>query len=305
MKVNVKGTRKINYDTGTGISAGKLSFKSPLVISMLVGAIYAVFLVEATISGGITALMLSVFSSALFIILLQLTRGSTVKDAARYRSLIMVFLGLSILSLIWQALSFFNVMDGAGIDMITLPAVVGSLFAIVSTALFAAIMYVEKGSLEKTFVRIGDYKAVAIGAGCFVICTAVAVGAILFLFNGAALGGDRLMLLTASVMAFGILAGAYEEVWFRGLLLSRITPLAGVSHGTVYQALVFGVFESVTFYILTGEVVFIPVIFILGAMSGFYWGKATLKFNSLAPSALLHAGLYVLITLPILVGIMT
>ena len=101
----------------------------------------------------------------------------------------------------------------------------------------------------------------------------------------------------------GALAGIAGEVWFRGLLLARIVPILGESRGNIYQAAVFGAFETVIFYMITGQAAYIPVIFIIGAFTGFYWGRATLKADSLAAPIFLHAGLYILLLLPILTGL--
>ena len=62
---------------------------------------------------------------------------------------------------------------------------------------------------------------------------------------------DRLAELIGVVLVFGLLCGAYEELWFRGLLLSKIVPILGESSGNIFQAVVFGVFEAMIFAALT------------------------------------------------------
>ena len=48
------------------------------------------------------------------------------------------------------------------------------------------------------------------------------------------------------------------------------------------------------------------VFFILiGAMVGYYWGRGTMKTGSLLSSILLHAGLYILILLPLIASSLT
>lgn len=306
MSGNVKGTRKSKNTPDRGSSStGKIQWKPELIISILVAGVYALFLLESRVEGGSNGLWLSAFLFLAILVYAYVTRSSAVQGHRQFRSLVYVYLGLAALSMVWELLLYFDVINLSGITTTTWAAVTGVIYAIVSIVIIAAIVYFENVRLDSIFVRIGDLKIVGFGIIGFVVCIILGIGAAHFVFAGPTLGQDKLLQLAASVIAFAILAGVTEELWFRGLLLSRITPLLGESQGNVYQAAVFGVFETVMFYTLTGDAVFLPVMFIIGAMMGYYWGMTTLKYKSLAAPMLLHAGFYIIIALPLLAGLLS
>jgi membrane protease YdiL (CAAX protease family) len=165
------------------------------------------------------------------------------------------------------------------------------------------LIHIEKDELKTLYIRTGDAKAMWLGAAGLVICLVAGFVGAYYIFGGNIISQDKFLRIAASVIVFGALAGIAGEVWFRGLLLARIVPILGESRGNIYQAAVFGAFETVIFYMITGQAAYIPVIFIIGAFMGFYWGRATLKADSLAAPVFLHAGLYILLLLPILTGL--
>jgi len=293
-----KGTRKSKKDT----DKGKNKISPELLIASLMAGIYALFVLEAAFEEGQNALLLSVFLTVTFLIYAYLVRAGTVKGPKDLGPLISVFLGLSILFVVLEVLIFFKVIGASGVGNVLSPAVIGVVLAIASAILIAALLYFEKDSLKHLYVRLGDMKNIQLGIFGFILCILVAIIAAYFLFGGTTVSLNNYIELIASVLVFAVLAGAYEELWFRGLLLTRIKPLLGDSHGNIYQAAVFGIFETMVFFALTAQVAYLPVFFILGAMTGYYWGRTTQRFESLVTPALLHAGFYVLILLPLLVG---
>jgi len=293
-----KGTRKNKKD----MDKGKSQISQELLISALIAGVYALFVLEAAFEGGLNALLLSAFLTVVFVIYAYLVKAGTVKGPKELGSLINVFLGLSILFVVLELLIFLKVIGTSGVGTILSPLVVGVILAIASVILIAALLFFEKDSLKNIYVRIGDMKNVQFGISGFIICVGVAIIAAYFLFGGTSVSYNSYIELVVSIIIFAVISGAYEELWFRGLLLTRIKPLLGDSHGNIYQALVFGVFETMIFFALTTQLAYIPVFFILGAMTGYYWGRTTQKFESLVTPALLHAGFYVLILLPLLVG---
>lgn len=306
MSSDTKETRKPKRSTSKGSgAAGKSKLTSELIISLLVAGLYALFLVETRLAEGMTALMLSMFLFVTFLVFVYIVRGGTHKKKREFASLLYVFLGLSALSLVWELLVYFNVVDASKISPAVMVLIIGLVYAIVSVAIIAVIAYLEKSSLKEIYLTPGDIKVIPFAVVAFVLCALLGVGATYMLFGGSAMGQDQLILLIASVLAFSLLAGIAEELWFRGLLMSRITPILGESYGNIYQAVVFGVFEAVMFYMITGQISLMPAIFIIGSMTGYYWGRATLRSNSIISPMLLHAGFYALVALPILAGLMT
>jgi len=292
-------TRKGARKPKGGSTAGP-QVSQELVTSVLIAVLYALFLIETIWETGLEAL---VFSAVLFAVLLLMAyligRGS-LKGQQQFKSLVYVFIGLSALSMIIELLRYLGIPAIAGIFW---AGALGVVNAVVSVIAIAAILYVEKGELKKLYLTLGDIKVAGLGAAGFVLCIIAGLAGAYFVFGGNTISQDKFLQIAASVIVFGVLSGIVEEVWFRGLLLSRIIPLLGESHGNIFQAAIFGVFETIMFYTITGLVAYLPVIFIIGAFTGFYWGRATLKASSLAAPALLHAGLYILLLLPLLTGL--
>ena len=306
MSSDTKGTRKPKRSTSTGsATAGKLKLTSELIISLLVAGLYALFLVETRLAEGMTALMLAMFLFVTFLVFVYIVRGGTHKKKLEFASLLYVFLGLSALSLVWQLLAYFNVVDATKISPEIMIMVIGLVYAVVSVAIIAVIAYLEKSSLKDIYLTPGDSKVIPFAVVAFILCALLGIGATYLLFGGSTLGQDKLIMLILAVLVFSLLASIAEELWFRGLMMSRITPILGESYGNIYQAVVFGVFEAVMFYVITRQISLMPAIFIIGSMTGYYWGRATLRSKSIISPMLLHAGFYVLVALPILVGLTT
>ena len=298
-----KGARrpKNGRDMGS-YSVGNRQIKAELVFAVLIAGLYALFLLDAWIEGGQMALILSMFLFVIFTVFAYMMRSGTLKGQQQFKSLVYVFMGLSALSMIWEILAYLNFVNSTGAGALW-AAYVGVVYAVISIIAIAAIMYVEKDSLKKLYIDVGDKNVIGLGAGGFVLCLVVSIIATYLAFGGNTIGQGKFIQIVVSVVLFGVLAGIVEEVWFRGLLLNRIVPLLGESQGNIYQAAVFGVFETLMYYTLTGEASFIPAMFIIGAFTGYYWGRATLKAKSMLSPMLLHAGLYILLLLPLLVGL--
>lgn len=299
----VKGKRKTKTRTGMGASANGFQLSPELVIAALMAGIYALFLVETKLEQGLNALILSSFLVLAFLVYKYLMNRGTIQGQQKFGSLINVFLGLAVLSLALELLRYSGIIDPARIGTTMWAATVGLVSALLSIAIIAVIMYFEKISLNDIYVRAGDTKVIIAGVAGFILSVILGILAAYFIFGGYTLGHDRLLQIILSVIVFAVISGAYEELWFRGLLLNRIKSLIGESQGNIYQALVFGVFESLVFYMITAQASLLPAMFIIGAMTGYYWGRATLKSNSLITSALLHAGLYILLTVPLIIAL--
>ena len=303
MSSDAKGTRKPKRSTNTSnTKTGKFKLNTELIISMLVAGLYALFLVETRLATGVTALMLSMFLVVTFLVFVYIVRGGTHKKKQEFGSLLYVFLGLAALSLVWELLRYFNVVDTSKISPAIL-LVIGVVYAVVSVVIIAVLVFLEKSSLKDLYLTPGDSKVIPFAVVAFILCALLGIGATYILFGGSTLGQQNLITLIVAVLVFSLLAGIAGELWFRGLLMSRITPILGETYGNIYQAVVFGVFEAVIFYMITGQISLMPAIFIIGSMTGYYWGRATVRSKSVISPMLLHAGFYVLVALPILVGL--
>jgi len=300
-----KGARKAKNEDDMGTySIGKTQVEAELVISVLLAGLYALFLLDAWIEGGQTALVLSIFLFVIFTVFAYMVRSGTLKGQQKFRSLVYVFMGLSALSMVWEILLYLNVVNMASAGTFW-AAYVGAVYAIVSVIAIAAIAYVEKDTLKKLYLDVGDKNVIPLGLGGFILCIILAVGVTYFGFGGNTIGQGKFLQISAAVVLCGVLGGVLEEIWFRGLLLTRIIPLIGESRGNIYQAAVFGIYETLMFYTLTGDATFIPAMFIIGAFTGYYWGRATLKAKSLVSPMLLHAGLYILLLMPLITGLVS
>ncbi|HTY90252.1 MAG TPA: CPBP family intramembrane glutamic endopeptidase [Methanocella sp.] len=289
-----KGARK---QKGGSTAGAKVSRE--LGISVMVAVLYGLFLVETIWESSLLGLAFSIILFGILVLMAYLLGGSK-KEQRQFRSLVLVFIGLSLLSIIVELLRYLDIPAAAGTFW---AGALGAAIAIASVIAIAVLVYIEKDELKKLYIHAGDVKAMWLGAAGLIICLVAGLAGAYFVFGGSILGQDKFLRIAASVIIFGVLAGIVEEAWFRGLLLTRIVPILGESRGNIYQAAVFGAFETVLFYMITGQAAYIPVIFIIGIFMGYYWGRATIKADSLAAPALLHVGLYVLLLLPLVTGL--
>lgn len=304
MSSDVKGSRKPKKSPEKkNQPPSKFKITSELIIVLLIAGLYALFTVETLLDKSVIAVMLSAFLFVAFLVFLVIVRSGKHKLKREFGSLLYVFLGLSALSLVWEALFFVKIVDAATLSQAALITVTGVVNAVVAVVIVAAVAVLEKSSPKDLYLAPGDTKVIPFAVIAFLLCLVLGIGATYYLFGGAALGQDKLVPLVAAILLFSILGGCSEELLFRGLLMSRITPILGETYGNIYQALVFGVFEAVTFYLITREISLMPAMFLIGAMTGFYWGRATLRSKSLISPALLHAGFYMLVALPLIVGL--
>lgn len=315
MSDRVKGARKARKEDkkfilGDNFSLGKYSVKVDLAIPILMAVIYAFLQLAAAVTGNRIALILTELMFLVFLVLAYLARKDLITGIKKFEYIAYVFLGLSIVSLLWQLLITYIIVDtnsfGGGAPW-AWALLVGGFNAVVSIVIIATLIYIENISLEKIFVRVGDSKGILMGVAGIILCFVFAVIGSLLLSSGISLSSGKFAQIVGVVLVFGIICGVYEELWFRGLLLSKIVPILGESSGNIFQAAVFGVFEAMVFVALMPKMSYTMLAFfiLIGAMVGYYWGRATLKTGSLLSSMLLHAGLYILILLPLLASSVT
>jgi len=282
------------------IGGHKISYD--VLIAILMAAFYALSVLAAWLQGGLSAVAISAILFFAFVVFAFFMKTGAIPKLQPLRSLTLVFLGLSALSRAWQLLLYLNVLDAGKMGPLAWTVAVGVINAIFSLAIIAGILCVEKVPLKDIYVQLGDRLNIAMGIIGFILCIIVAVLVTYLIFGGNALGTDRFELAIASVLAFGVLGGVFEEIWFRGLLLGRAVPILGEPYGNIYQAMVFGAFEAVMFYMVTSMAFELSFIILISVIIGFYWGRSTLRTKSLWSPMLIHAGFYLLILLPMLAG---
>lgn len=298
-----KGERKPKKGQGQdAFSIGGYRISYDVLIAILMAAFYALSILAAWLQGGLSAVAISAILFVAFVVFAYFMKTGAIPKLQPLRSLTLVFLGLSALSLAWRLLPFINILDAGKIDPLAWAIAVGVINAVFSLMIIAAILYLEKIPLKDIYVRLGGRLNIAMGIVGFILCFIVAVLASYFIFGGNAIGLERFELAIAAVLAFSILGGVFEELLFRGLLLSRAVPVLGESYGNIYQAVTFGAFEAVIFYMVTSMAFNVMFIILISFITGFYWGRSTLRTKSLWSPMLIHAGFYVLILLPMIVG---
>lgn len=297
-----KGTRKPKTMSIKEFNIGGHKVPPALLISSLLAALYALFLFGSRLEKGSDALILSVFSLISFAIFAYLSRAQSFGGLRLFATLIDAFLALSALTFIWDAAYYFNIIPG--LSGLMLPAAMSAAFAALSVLLIGLLLYFEKEKPEDVFIHAERSTNLISGVIGFIVCVIIGMGVLYFMFGGSALSLDKLAYLSGMILAFSLLSAAYEEAWFRGVLLSRLEPLVDGKSSIIIQALVFGVFEAFVVYAISPLAIYLPVVFIIGSILGYYWGQMTLKDESIVGAALFHAGFYVLIGAPLFAGML-
>ncbi len=309
MSDHKKGVRRPKNDgkkfaLRDSLTLGSTKVKTELVITILMAVVYAALQLGSALSENKAAMIMTELLFLIFLVLAYLARTDVIAGLKKYEYIMYIFLGLSVVTLLWRLLTTYIIADTNSFGNVSWVLIVGGFNAIVSLIIIAALIYIESIPLDKIFVKVGDSKGIIMGIVGFILCLLFAIVGAFLLSSGISLG--RLEELIGVVLVFGIACGFYEELWFRGLLLSKVVPILGESSGNIFQAIVFGIFEAMVLLALIKSSPMMIVFFVLiGAMVGFYWGRATLKTGSLLSSALLHAGLYILILLPLLASSLT
>ena len=308
MSDHKKGVRRPKKDSKKfalrdSLRLGSTKVKTELVITILMAVVYAALQLGSALSENKAALIMTELLFLIFLVLAYLARADVIAGLKKYEYIMYIFLGLSAVTLLWRLLTTYIIADTNSFGDASWALIVGGFNTIVSLIIIAALIYMESIPLDKIYIKVGDSKGIIMGVVGLILCILLAIVGAVLLSGGISLGTDRLAKLIGVVVVFGIACGIYEELWFRGLLLSKIVPILGESSGNIFQAVIFGIFEAMVLLTLIKSSPMMIVFFVLiGAMMGYYWGRATLKTGSLISSVLLHAGLYILILLPLLAG---
>jgi membrane protease YdiL (CAAX protease family) len=138
--------------------------------------------------------------------------------------------------------------------------------------------------LDSVYVQRGKVKAwVTLGLGSLIAFT------VLGLVVGAGRGKSWNAMLTALPLwlVFSLLNATMEELWFRGLFLSRLAPFLGQGLSVFLIALVFGASHVGAAYLTPGEILqFVVPAFLVGLGAGWL----IVRTGSLWGAVLFHAG---------------
>lgn len=297
-----KGTRKEKVPRIREFEVGGYKVPPALLISSLLATLYVLFLVGSQLEKGQDAIILSAFAVLSFAVFAYLSRSGSVAGLKNFIYLIDAFLALSLLTFIIDAAIYFGLLPA--MSGLMQPAMMSFIFAVLSVLVIWLLLYFEKGDPEDDFIRDSSRPSMLYGAVAFVLCIIVGLGVLYFALGGSSMSLNSLGYVSWMTIIFSLLCGISEEAWFRGLILSRMEPLTGENRANILQALTFGVFEAFAVYAISPQLIYLPVIFVAGSILGYYFGRLTLKEESIVPAALYHAGFYVLIGLPLFAGML-
>ena len=306
MSAYIKGTRRPKPPVFRDLKIGNFEIPFGVIIILLFAALYLLCLVGSTLESGTDALTLQVASFAIFALFAYSVRKSMLQ-LKPFITIIDIFLGLSVIPLFWSLVQFFNIYTPARIIGVYVPAdmfvltIVGLINAIVSVVIVVVVLYYEKGKLSEIYVNAGNIKAgIVTGVAGLVACCILALAAIYFLFRADIPDIGVLLPILAALGIFCLVSAFAEELWFRGMLLSRLLPLAGLNASLLIETAVFAIFEAVIAYMLMPQAYFVLIVLIAAVIPGYYWGRMTIKNNSILGSTLFHTGFYILMALPLI-----
>jgi uncharacterized protein len=288
---------------------GGLRVAPGAAISALLAALYVLLLAGIKLEGGSDSAVLAIFSLVIFIALNYAVRAGKLPGLKPFGALIDAFLALMALAAVWEICFYFGIINIAGISGPFEPVLAAIAYAVLSLILIDGVFYYNEdkladGKLRSIFVRPGSPRGMAIGVAGFAAGLILGIVALYLLFGGSTTVMGPVATIIVFAIIFAVLSAAFEELWFRGLLLSRMAALAGEENANLIQAAIFGVFEALAVYAITAQPLYIPVFLVVGGVLGYYWGRMTLEDKSLLSPALLHAGFYLLIGLPIMASML-
>jgi membrane protease YdiL (CAAX protease family) len=276
------------------INVGGLKIKPAVAIASLMAALYVIFLIGVKLESGLDALILSVFSFAMFAALAFLVRSGSLAGLKPFTLLIDAFLALSALSLAQALIGFLNVFGPAAEITIRRIAFMMTVSAATAAILLMAVLFFEKEGRENIHLKASPLRSALVGFTAMAACGLLALGLVYLL-----LGGTAFMLTALNMLVFGLFGGVYEEALFRGLLLSRLRQVLGENRALAIQAIAFSVFEALAVYAFIPNIWVLPVVLVAGALLGYFFGIITLKNESILAPQLIHAGLYMLLAIPL------
>ncbi len=312
MSAYIKGTRRQRPPVFRDLKIGNFEISFGVIIILLFAAVYLLCLVGSKLEDGLDALTLQVASLVIFALFAYAVRKS-ILQLKPFSGIIDLFLGLSLLAILWTILlnlaQFFNIYNPArvvsinvSVDVFVL-AIMGLINVILTVVIVIMLLYYEKDKFSEIYVRAGDVKTgIVPGVAGLVACSILALAAIYFFYTSNTSHIEVLLPVLAALGVFSLAAAFAEELWFRGMLLSRLLPLAGLKMSLLIETAIFAVFETVIAYILLPQTYFVLIVLIASAIAGYYWSRMAVQNKSILGSTLFHMGFYILLALPVIFG---
>lgn len=288
----MKGVRKRKDLRPTGFRIGRYVLPSQVLISGMMALLYAWILF-----GGVLyrdSILLQLLYFALFLGIIYLLRATQ----KLYTRLGFAFIVLAIPPLLWNAVTYFGY--GPAIMNLTWVVYISLANLLLGIGLVAALLYYEKGRPSGIFLQAGNLKAGLLQGGILLIASAIIAAAAAYLFyNAGSAETSPLFPVFGALLVFAIACGFVEELWFRGLLLSRLLPLVSTTPAIIIQAFAFAAYEAVFLYMLTSNPVYSLAVFVVAVVLGAVWAWMAARDKSIIAPALSHAGIYLILALPV------
>lgn len=297
-----KGTRKPKPSVVRNLKIGGFEIPFGAAVIALLAALYLVLLAGSRIEEGIDALMLEVVSFVIFALFAYSVRKN-ILHLKPFIKIIDIFLGLSLMPIVWDLARFFYLydptkpLDSNGLN------ITNAINMVMSIIIVIILLYNEKDRLSEVYVKAGNVKAGLItGLLGLLACAVLAIAGVYFFYNAAVSDISASLPALAALCAFSLAGALAEELWFRGLLLSRLIPLVGADMSLFIQTGIFVVFEAIVAFTLLPNVAFALVVLVAVALPGYYWGRITIRNDSILGSTLFHTGFYALMAMPLFFG---
>ncbi len=288
----MKGVRKRRETRPTGIRIGRYILPSQIVIAGLMALMYAWLLLGGAIDRS--SILLQLLYLALFMGIIYLLRTSQ----KLYTRLGYAFLVVAIPPLLWNVVAAYGY--GPVIPDLAWVVYIGIANLLLGIGLVAALLYYEKDRASGIFLQRGNLKAGLLQGAIIIIASAIlAVAAAYIFFDAGSADPSVLFPALGALLIFAIACGFVEELWFRGLLLSRLLPLVSTTPAIIIQAFAFAAYEAVFLYMLTSNPVYSLAIFVVAIVLGAVWAWMTVRDKSIIAPALSHAGVYLILALPV------
>jgi uncharacterized protein len=279
---------------------GKSMRPEVLIASMLV-ALYVVLLAGSIFQGGTDGFLLECFSFVMFAIMSYMMRTS-LRQMSAFVMVSDALLALSALPLVWGLLTMTGAISATTFTGLEGLAEGNVLHAVIAIAIVIGVVYVEKDRLPGIFVKAGNLsEGLKIGLTGLFGCLLLTLVGLFASLGSVSADAWKIIPVIGFLLIFCLASGFSEEFLFRGLLLSRLAPVTGKKFATLIQAVAFGVFQLSVAMALTTSIETLVAVLIASIVLGFYWAQVTLKNGSILGSSLFHAGIDMLIAMPVFI----
>lgn len=299
----VKGRRKTSVSKPVGIKLGKYLLPSNIAIPALMAFLFVVIAVASFFEPGFDALILWLTGFGLFAALAYAVR-SRLKVMSIYVRLIDAFAAVFAVMLLWSVVRYMQLF-GPSSPAIPSIVIIAMLNLIVAIVLIAGLLYFEKDRPSKIYAQAGQFsRGLTIGIPVLIAGIILALILAYLLFGAAEAEPVKLLTMVAMLITFSVATGIAGEIWFRGLFLSRLLPIAGNQAGYIIQAVVFAFFQASLYYLFTSSLLYAGGILVVSAIVGYVLAYATVKNNSLTAAILSGTGANIVLALPLFAALL-